>query len=164
MPPVVAEPYSRQFLRLFADRTSVPRDQMQKYLRGTGVSPAEFAERGWCNESSKVFHLMPPLELAQNWKGLPRSGMARDFDQAMFLIGACYENSGIRVQDTLNSTSFIPHPATGDIVDWLTRHGGNSDIKNAAMLAKQLYNNWQAKNKPQVEVQRKMFDLVEDEG
>ena len=164
MPPMTAEPYTRQFLRLFSDRTSVPRDQMQKYLRGTGVSPGEFAERGWCSESGKVFHTKPPLELAQGWKGMSRNGMARDFDQTMFLVGACYENSGIRVQDTLNSTTFVPHPATGDILDWLTRHGGDSDIKNAAMLAKQLYNNWQAKNKPKVEVQRKMFDLDETEA
>jgi hypothetical protein len=164
MPPVMAEPYTRQFLRLFTDRTGLPRDQMQKYLRGTGVSAAEFAERGWCSETGKVFNITSPLELAQNWKGVSRNGMARDFDQAMFLVGACYENSGIRVQDTLNSPSFTPHPATGDILDWLTRHGGNSEIKNAAMLAKQLYNSWLAQNKPKVEVQRKMFDLEEVEA
>lgn len=163
-PPAVAEPYTRQFLRLFSDGTELPRNQMQKFLRGTGVSPAEFVERGWCSEVSKVFHIMPPLELAQNWKGMSRNGMARDFDQAMFLVGACYENSGIRVQDTLNSPSFTPHPATGDILDWLTRHGGNSEIKDAAVLAKQLYNSWLAKNKAKVEVQRKMFDLEEVEA
>ena len=54
-PPVLAEPYTRQFLRLFADQTSLPRDQMQKFLRGTGVSPQEFIDRGWCSEKAKVF-------------------------------------------------------------------------------------------------------------
>jgi hypothetical protein len=164
MPPAIAEPYTRQFLRLFSDRTSLARDQMQKYLRGTGVSPAEFTDRGWCSETSKVFHTTPPLELAKNWKGQPRNGMARDFDQAMFLVGACYENSGIRVQDTLGSPGFNPHPATADILDWLTRHGGDSDIKNAAMLAKQLFNSWMAKNKRTVEVQRQLFGLEGDEA
>lgn len=34
-PPVDAEPYTRQFLRLFANRTSLPRDQIQKHGRLT---------------------------------------------------------------------------------------------------------------------------------
>ena len=158
-PPVLAEPYTRQFLRLFADQASLSRDQMHKFLRGTGVSPAEFAERGWCNESQKVFRSTSPLELARSWKGVSRNGMGRDFDQAMFLVGACYENSGIRVQDTLTSTSFVPHPATSDILDWFTRHGGNGEIKKAAGLARQLYTNWLAKNKDKVDQQRTLFDL-----
>jgi putative DNA methylase len=158
-PPILAEPYTRQFLRLFADRTSVERDQMQKYLRGTGVSPSEFADRGWCSESKKIFHMTPPLEIAQKWKGAARNGMARDYDQAMFLVGACYENSGIRVQDTLNNPNFTPHPATGDLLAWISRHGADSEIKSAASLARRLYNAWEAKNKPKVEAQMSLFDL-----
>lgn len=161
-PPVNAEPYTRQFLRLFADKTGIPRDQMQKFLRGTGVSPAEFTDRGWCSETQKVFHVTPPLELAQQWKGQSRSGIARDFDQSMFLVGACYPNSGIRVQDTLDSPNFKPHPAIVGILDWLTRHGGDSEIKNAAKLAKQLYERWMAANEPKVTVQRTLFDELED--
>jgi hypothetical protein len=163
MPPVSAEPYTRQFLRLFADCTTMPRDQMQKYLRGTGVSPAEFLARGWCRESQKVFHVAAPLELARAWKGVSRNGMARDFDQAMFLVGACYENSGIRVHDTLNSVNFVPHPATADILDWLTRHGGSLEVKSAARLAKQLYGGWMAKNQKKVDEQLTLFDFVEAE-
>jgi hypothetical protein len=163
-PPVEAEPYTRQLLRLFADRTSLPRDQMHKYLRGTGVSPGEFESRGWCSESHKVFHMTPPLELAKQWKGTSRSAMARDFDQAMFLVGACYPNTGIRVQDTLNSPTFFPHPALSDILGWLVRHGGNEEIKDAARLAKQLYDSWLAKNEKKIEVQRELFDLEDVEA
>ena len=164
VPPVDAEPYTRQFLRLFADATSLPRDQIQKYLRGTGVSPNEFQERGWCNEEKKVFHFTPPLELAQKWKGVSRQGMGRDFDQAMFLIGACYENSGIRVQDTLNSEKFIPHPATGDVIDWFSRHGGDAPMKDAAKLAKQLYTKWVASNQPKVKAAQRTFDFAAEEA
>ena len=164
VPPVDAEPYTRQFLRLFADTTSLPRDQIQKYLRGTGVSPNEFQERGWCSEKSKVFHFTHPLELAQKWKGVSRQGMGRDFDQAMFLIGACYENSGIRVQDTLNNDKFIPHPATGDVIDWFTRHGGDAPIKDAARLAKQLYTKWVAANQPKVKAAQRTFDFAAEEA
>jgi len=165
VPPVDAEPYTRQFLRLFADTTSLARDQMQKFLRGTGVSPAEFQQREWCIEKSKVFYLVPPLDQARKWKGVPRKGLGRDLDQAMFLIGACYAESGINVNDTLNNPNFVPHPATAGILDWFTRHGGDSAMKDAARLAKQLYGKWEANNKPKVEaVQRSLFDLLDEEA
>lgn len=157
-PPVEADPYSRQFLRLFADRTSLPRDQIQKHLRSTGVSPNEFIERGWCSEKKKVFYLAPPREFATQWKGQKRTGMSRDMDQALFLVGACYEDSGIRVHDTLNSTTFKPHPAIGEILDWFIRHGGDSEMKQAAQTAKKLYKSWEAKNKPTVDAQLRLFD------
>jgi hypothetical protein len=162
-PPVLAEAYTRQFLRLFADHTSLPRDQMQKLLQGTGVSHQEFVDRGWCSESQKVFHITPPLDLAQSWKGMPRNSMARDFDQAMFMVGACFDGSGIKMTDTLDNPNFKPHPATADILDWLTRHGGNEEIKAAARTARQLYTSWLAKNQKKVEEQRSLFDLL-DEG
>lgn len=163
VPPVDAEPYTRQFLRLFRGQLSLERGQLQKFLRGTGISPAEFEERGWCIEKGKIFYVTPPLEQALKWKGASRQGMGRDFDQAMFLIGACYENSGIRVQDTLNSERFLPHPATGDVIDWFTRHGGDSKMKDAAKLAKQLYSKWVASNQPKIKAAQRTFDFAEGE-
>jgi putative DNA methylase len=162
-PPVLAEAYTRQFFRLFGDRTSLPRDQMQKHLRGTGVSPQEFVDRGWCEERQKVFYPTSPLELARSWKGVPRLGMARDFDQTMFMVGACFEGSGIKMTDTLDNPNFKPHPATPDILDWLTRHGWSQKIKDAAKTARQLYQSWLAKNQKKVDEQRTLFDLI-DEG
>ncbi len=160
-PPSSAEPYTRQFFRLFYETCTVDRDQMQKFLRGTGIPPSDFEERGWCSEKNKVFHLTPPLELAEKWKGLQRKGLARDFDQAMFLVGACHEGSGIRVEDTLNSPNFAPHPATGELVEWLCRHGGTQEIKFAAQRARTLYREWLAKdaNKVKAAEQLKLFDL-----
>ena len=35
-PPVNAEPITRQFLRIFDGATEVARDQMQKFLKGSG--------------------------------------------------------------------------------------------------------------------------------
>lgn len=158
-PPALAEPYTRQFLRLFADSSSIARDQLQKHLRGTGVSPSEFLERGWCREEKKVFIITPPLEWAQKWKGVSRKTMSRDFDQTYFLIGASYDESGIKVSDTLNSGSFVPHPATSDLLDWFGKHGSDSDTRAAAQRAKQIYSAWKAKNKPQVEAQLALFDI-----
>lgn len=158
-PPPNAEPYTRQFFRIFYETTHVPRDQMQKFLRGTGIAPSDFEERGWCSEKNKTFTFTPPVELALAWKGASRKGMARDFDQSMFLVGACVDGSGIRVEDTLNSPNFAPHPATGDLVDWLCRHGGSQDIKHGAQRARTIYRDWLSKNKRKVEEQMKLFDL-----
>lgn len=158
-PPVLAEPYTRQFLRLFADKATLPRDQMQKHLRGTGLSPSEFIERGWCSEEKKIFTMTPPLEWAKQWKGKPRQGMARDFDQSYFLVGASYNDSGIKVSDTLNNGSFVPHPAIGDLLDWFGKHGSDSDMRSAARRAKQIYASWEVKNKPRMDAQLVMFDI-----
>ncbi|MCI0420616.1 MAG: hypothetical protein L0387_39825 [Acidobacteria bacterium] len=154
-----AEPYTRQFFRLFYETCQVPRDQIQKFLRGTGIAPSDFEDRGWCEEIEKVFHLTPPVELARAWKGVSRKGMARDFDQTMFLVGACIEGGGIRVEDTLNSPNFAPHPATVELVDWLERHGGSQEIRWAAQRARTLYRAWLGRNKRKAEKQLKLFDL-----
>jgi hypothetical protein len=135
---------------------------MQKFLRGTGVSPFEFLERGWCSEEKKIFTITSPIEWAQQWKGKARKGMSRDFDQTFFLIGACYNESGIKASDTLNSGSFVPHPAISDLLDWIGKHGSDDDMKAAAKRAKQIYSTWLAKNTTQVGTQRTLFDL-EDE-
>lgn len=45
-PPSNAEPFTRLFLRLFGGKTELDRDQIQKFLRGTGISPDEYEERG----------------------------------------------------------------------------------------------------------------------
>lgn len=160
-PPANAEPYTRQFFRLFYETTEVPRDQMQKFLRGTGIAPSDFEERGWCSEKGKVFTLTPPIELARNWKGASRKDMARDFDQTMFLVGGCFDGSNIRVTDTLDSPNFAPHPATTELVDWLCRHGGTEEIKHAAQRARTIYRGWLSKNKAKVEEQLKLFDLAD---
>ena len=161
-PPVNAEPYTRQFLRLFAGKDSLERDQMQKHLRGTGVSPSEFLERDWCTEEKKVFTITPPLEWAKQWKGKARKGMSRDFDQTYFLVGACYDDSGIKLSDTLDSGGFVPHPAINDLLDWFGKHGSDDNVKSAARRAKQIYATWLAKNTKEEVKQRTLFDL-EDE-
>ncbi len=158
-PPPNAEPYTRQFFRLFYETTEVPRDQMQKFLRGTGIAPSDFEDRGWCSEKNKIFTLTPPVEMARAWKGASRKGMARDFDQTMFLVGGCVEGSGIRVNDTLNSPNYAPHPATVELVEWLCRHGGTAEIKHAAQRARTIYREWLAANKAKVQEQMRLFDL-----
>lgn len=149
LPPVNAEPSTRQFLRIFQDKTEVPRDQMQKYLRGTGLSPKDFQDKGWCQEKSKIFYPADPLQFAQNWKGKARQKLSGDYDQAIFLIGASIENSGINVNDTLKNTNFRPHPALNDLLDWFTRHGATPTIQQAAKRALQLLRAWEQQQQPE---------------
>lgn len=164
VPPVTAEALTRQFLRLFLKKGEVKRDEMQKTLRGTGIGPADFERKGWCKEERKVFCLVNPLDWAKQFKGVSRKSLARDLDQALFLIGASYDHSGIRVDDTLGSTNFRHHPAIPDLLEWFTRHAPHEDytFKSAAARALSLYKGWMEKNKPEVQSVQREFDFIED--
>jgi DNA-directed RNA polymerase subunit RPC12/RpoP len=146
-PPVTAEPFTRQFLRIFEGCTEQPRDQMQKFLKGTGIAPNEFADRGWCREEGKVYHLGSPRDIAQTWHGRRRQGMTADYDQAMFLIGACFENSGINAADTLKNENFRPHPALAALLEWHIKRGATNEIRNAATRAQVIYQTWARTNR-----------------
>lgn len=143
-PPVLADPLTRQFLRIFADSPVVPRDQMQKFLRGTGIPPALFEERGWCFEQAKAYHLTPPLSFAQAWKGKQKGKLVHDLDQALVLAGACWPESGINVQATLSNANFKPHKALGPLLEWMKRRRTWSGTPQHASTALTLLVKWQS--------------------
>lgn len=162
-PPVEAEVMTRQFLRIFNKTISVQRNEMQNYLRGTGVSSSDFENKNWCKEQNRVFTMTSPLEFAKTWKGKLRKGLSYDLDQALFFIGACFENSGINVNDTLTNPNFSLHPAVVPILGWFTRNGGTSEIKQAAIKAFQICAAWQAKNPEKTNEQLALFGLDMEE-
>ncbi len=155
--PVNCEPITRQFLRIFTGTLEVPRDQMQKFLRGTGIGPSDFVSRGWCEEKKKVFHWLSPLSFAKSNADKAKS-LNKDMDQAMLLVGACYADSGIQVKKLLND-EFKAHPALSDLLGWLVRKGGSLELRNAATTAQQLYNNWAAQHQDVIKKQMSLFDL-----
>lgn len=157
-PPVNAEALTRQFLRIFDGATDVPRNQVQNALRGTGIAPSDFEARGWCTEEKKAFQLTSPLEVARAWQGRHRRGMSGDYDQAMFLIGACFEGSGINATDTLSNDNFKPHPALGALLEWLATRGATTEIRNAASRAQTILRSWRAKHEKQVQQMSLFFD------
>lgn len=163
-PPVTAEPFTRQFLRLFDGVKELPRDQMQKFLRGTGLAPSDFEARGWCNEGKKVYQLTSPLEVARAWQGKHRRGMTSDYDQAAFLIGACFENSGINATETLSNDNFKPHPALGSLLEWLATRGATSEIRNASSRAQTILRSWQSRQSPAQRKQQAFFFADPDES
>ncbi len=157
--PVVCEPNTRQFLRIFTHQASVERDQIQKLLRGSGISPSTFVGLGWATETTrpKAFHWRSPLEIAQERMTSNRS-VSRDFDQAMLLVGACYPESGINTKKFLND-DFKPHPALGHLLDWLVHNGADSAMRNASITARQLYTRWEADHQSVVQQQISLFDM-----
>lgn len=159
-PPVNAEPFTRQFLRLFDGVTQQPRDQMQKLLRGTTIDPKEYEERGWCKETQKVYHLVSPLDIAQEWYGKHRRRLTSDYDQAMVLIGASFPNSGINVTDTLNNPNFRPHAALGRLLKWHISHAASQRVRDAALIASQLFATWESQHREE----RQQLNLFFDDG
>lgn len=143
-PPVNAEPITRQFLRTFGSATEMKRDQLQKFLKGSITTPDEFEQRGWCSEKSKVFTRVKPLDFAREWSGKHKRRLTSDLDQALVLIGACFDGSGINAADTLKNENFKPHVALKPLLEWLHRHGPDQENRNAASRAVSIYNAWAA--------------------
>jgi putative DNA methylase len=141
-PPVTAEPFTRQFLRLFDGIDSMDRNDLQKYLRGTGINPSEFETRGWCQELDKAFHVTPLLDIARGWIGKKRAKFTNDYEQAAFMMGACMEGSGINPRETLNNPNFRPHPALNALLEWFATRATTQEVKNAARRAQVLYKDW----------------------
>jgi putative DNA methylase len=149
--PVEAEPFTRQFLRIFDGHSEQARDQLQKYLRGSGAAPEDFEARGWCREEKKIYLVVPPLEIARAWVAKHRRNLVSDYDQAMFLIGACFEASGINASDTLKNDNFKPHPALGALLDWHARRAHSAEVRNAAARAQSIYESWERSHQEQAQ-------------
>jgi putative DNA methylase len=143
-PPVNAEPITRQFLRTFGSATEMKRDQLQKFLKGSITTPDDFVQHRWCSEKSKVFTRVNPLDFARDWSGKHKRRLTSDLDQALVLIGACFDGSGINAADTLKNENFKPHVALKPLLEWLHRHGPDQASRNAASRAVSIYNAWAA--------------------
>lgn len=156
-PPVNAEPISRQFLRTFGHAAELKRDQLQKFLKGSITTPDEFVQRGWCAEKNKVFTRTDALDFAREWSGKHRRRLTSDLDQALVLIGACVDGSGINASDTLKNDNFKPHVALKPLLEWLHRNGPDQTTRNAASRAVSIYNAWHASQAPQP-AQGSLFD------
>ncbi len=156
-PPVNAEPMTRQFLRTFGAATEMKRDQLQKFLRGTITTPDDFEQRGWCFEVKKVFTRTNPLDFARDWSGKHKRKLISDLDQALVLIGACVDGSGINASDTLKNDNFKPHVALKPLLEWLQKNGPDQITRNAASRAVSIFTTWQASQAPKPQ-QGSLFD------
>ena len=108
------------------------------------MAPDEFEQRGWCSEKSKVFTRVNPLDFAREWSGKHKRRLTSDLDQALVLIGACFDGSGINASDTLKNENFKPHVALKPLLEWLHKKSPDQASRNAASRAASIYNAWAA--------------------
>ncbi|SDG75019.1 DNA methylase [Planococcus glaciei] len=162
-PPVESEVMSRQILRIFTKTSSVSRNEMQNFLRGTGLDDDDFKEKNWIYEKNRTFFMVSPADFARNWKGRLRKGLSHDLDQTLFFIGACFDNSEINVNETLSNSNFKLHPAVIPLLSWFTRNSIHSEIRQAAMKAHHICSSWRAKNPEKENEQLALFGLNEEE-
>ncbi|OCC15964.1 hypothetical protein DBT_0426 [Dissulfuribacter thermophilus] len=165
-PPDSAEPASRLFLRIFQGRTSMPRDELHKTLRGTGVSQGDLEARGWIRVVGTTVHVVPIAERFQYFTtpGRNRKVLKTDLDQAHFLIGAAMPGSGIDVTDELNRGSFKVKKSVDALLDWYAQTDPDDGVRRAARLALDLLGHWRARPAKGPEVrQMTLFDRLEAE-
>lgn len=91
-----------------------------------------------------MFTRTDPLEFARDWARKHRRRLTSDMDQALVLIGACVDGSGIVAADTLRNENFKPHVALKPLLEWLRRNGPDQVTRNAASRAVTIYNAWAA--------------------
>lgn len=163
-PPDSAEPASRLFLRIFTNRPEIPRDELHKTLRGTGISQGELESRGWIRVIDKVAHVIPVHERFAYFteRGRNRKVIKTDLDQAWFLIGAAAPNSGSKIEFELANPNFRIKKSTNDILKWYADVEKDLVVCQSAETALQLVEHWRnRKDKPKV-VEPTLFDYLEE--
>lgn len=165
--PDSAEPTSRLFSRIFSGRSSIPRDELHKILRGTGIAQGDLEAKGWIRAVGTTIHVVPIAERFQYFTapGRNRKVLRTDLDQAHFLIGAAQPGSGVDVTDELNRWTFRIKNSVDAILGWYAGVEKDEEIRKAARLALDLVGHWRSKpaREPR-EVQMTLFDRLEAEG
>jgi len=165
-PPEGGEPVTRLFLRIFQGRTSLPRDELHKTLRGTGISQGDLEARGWIRVVGTQAHVVPLPERFQYFTapGRTRKVLKTDLDQTHFLIGAASPGSGIKVDDELNRGTFQVKRSVDALLGWYAETDLAPEVRRAAGMALGLVSHWRAKPKREpAKDQRSLFDLLEAE-
>lgn len=163
-PPDSAEPGSRLYLRLFKNRTEMERDELHKTLRGTGIAQGDLEAKGWIRVVGKVVHVIPIHERFAFFteRGRVRKILKTDLDQAHFLIGAAYPNSGVKIDAELNNPNFRIKKSVDEILKWYAEMDSDSDNRKAAKTAVQLVEHWRNRKDRPREVRRTLFELLEE--
>lgn len=141
-PPDTAEPLTGLYLRVFRDRTQIPRDDLHKMLRGTGFGAQRFEDLRWTTEENKVVSIVPIETRFRELRKRSRSEMKTDLDQAHFLVGAAVPGSDVRIRDELNKDTFMLKPSVRDILAWIAERETDKILKDAAERARNIVDAW----------------------
>ena len=160
-PPDIAEPASRLYLRIFHNKQKLPRDELHKTLRGTGISQGDLESRGWIRVEGKVVHIAPISERFDYFTapGRNRKVIKTDLDQTHFLIGAAFPNSGVKIENELNNPNFRIKKSVDEILKWYLQIGDSLEIRQSARTALQLVEHWRTRK---TAVQATLFDTLEE--
>ena len=90
---------TRQFLRIFDGKSSSRVTRCRNFCGAPAWRPRNSSNAAGALKKQKVFHAVSPLDLPNHGYGRHRRNMTSDYDQAMFLIGACFEGSGINAAE-----------------------------------------------------------------
>lgn len=163
-PPDSAEPASRLYMRLFKNRTEMERDELHKTLRGTGIAQGDLEAKGWIRVAGREVHVVPVHERFAFFteRGRNRKVIKTDLDQAHFLIGAAYPNSGLKIDAELNNPNFRIKKSVDEILKWYAEVDKNSANRMAAQTAAQLVEHWRTREDRPQAVQRTLFDMLEE--
>lgn len=163
-PPDSPEPTSRLFLRIFTNRNKMPRDELHKTLRGTGISQGDLEARGWIRVVGKVVHVVPVQERFAYFTqpGRNRKVIKTDLDQAWFLMGAAAPESGIKIDSELNNPNFRIKKSTDDILKWYAEVEKDTVVCQYAQTASKLVEHWRTHWERVQAVQPTLFDFLEE--
>ena len=161
-PPDIAEPASRLYMRIFHNKQKLPRDELHKTLRGTGISQGDLEARGWIHVEGTVVHVDPISERFDYFTGHGRNRkvIKTDLDQTHFLIGAAFPNSGVKIENELNNPNFKIKKSVDEILKWYMQIGDSLEIRQSARTALQLVEHWRTRR---TAVQLTLFDTLEAE-
>ncbi len=164
-PPEAAEPASRLYLRIFTDQDSIPRDELHKTLRGTGIAPADLEARGWVRAQGTTVHSVPIIERFQYFTapGRKRVVLKTDLDQAHFLIGAAMGGSGVNIDRELNGGTWTVKRSVDPVLTWYAEMDPDEDVRDAAKTAAGLVSHWRSRPKPKPVEQMTLFDRLDAE-
>jgi len=164
-PPDAAEPASRLYLRIFRDKNEIPRDELHKLLRGTGVSQAELEAKGWIRVIGKVVYVVPIKERFEYFtaSGRNRKVIKTDLDQAHFLIGAAFHGSGVKIENELKNPNFKVKISVDEILKWYAEIDDSEEVRQAAKTALQLLEYWRKRKGSPKERVRSLFEVLEDD-
>ncbi len=164
-PPDSAEPASRLYLRLFKNRNEMDRDELHKTLRGTGIAQGDLEAKGWIRVVGRAVHVVPIHERFAFFteRGRNRKVIKTDLDQAHFLIGTAYPNSGLKIDAELNNPNFRIKKSVDEILKWYAEVDKNSANRMAARTAAQLVEHWRTRSdKAPVKQQLSLFEMLEE--
>ena len=164
-PPDIAEPASRLYLRIFRNRVEMPRDELHKTLRGTGISQGDLEAKGWIRVVGRVVHVVPVQERFVYFteRGRNRKVIKTDLDQSHFLIGAAIPNSGMKIENELNNPNLRIKKSVDEILKWYAEVNKEDVTRLAAKTASQLVEYWRSKRKEKPQrLQLSLFEKLEE--